>query len=158
VIRYAASRGVQDADAFRQFVAAMGENRAINAMGNHLRTRNVSAVWGTDRHPVPFARREVMSLVTVQTALGPRLARVEEKVDRLVAKAFGKGGAKAPPAPSAAVASTASISDETVDLAAESLADPDAADRLCKGAQIAIASTSAGPRAISVQNSTPSKQ
>jgi hypothetical protein len=67
---------------------------------------------------------------------------MEEKADRLLAARY-TGGAKAPPTPT-------SVTDEDVEWAEESLAHPDAASRLCKGAQIAVGTTPDGPRAISV--------
>jgi hypothetical protein len=46
VNRYAASRGIQDVNAFNAFASKLPENRSINAMGSHLRTRNVAQAWG----------------------------------------------------------------------------------------------------------------
>jgi hypothetical protein len=83
-----------------------------------------------------------MATRLIQTALGPRMAAMEEKADRLLAARY-TGGAKAPPTPT-------SVTDEDVEWAEESLAHPDAASRLCKGAQIAVGTTPDGPRAISV--------
>jgi hypothetical protein len=86
-----------------------------------------------------------MATRLIQTALGPRMAVMEEKLDRLVAANF-TGGASAPPSPPV----SASVTDETVTLAEEALADPNALDALPSGSQIAVGSTESGPRANAV--------
>ena len=86
-----------------------------------------------------------MATRLIHTALGPRMAVLEEKLDRLVAAHF-MGGASAPPSPPV----SASVTDETVTLAEEALADPNAVDALPSGSRIAVGSTESGPRAISV--------
>jgi hypothetical protein len=91
-----------------------------------------------------------MATRLIQTALGPRMAVIEEKLDRLVAANF-TGGASAPPSPPV----PASVTDETVTLAEEALADPNAVDALPSGSRIAVGSTESGPRANAVPSFYP---
>jgi hypothetical protein len=88
-----------------------------------------------------------MATRLIQTALGPRMAVIEEKLDRLVAANF-TGGASAPPSPPVTEANA--VSAEDIEFLAESLAEPDAPSRLPSATIITITPTERGPRATGV--------